>query len=109
MLGEINDTIDGLQGNITTYSLDVPFTLVPVTNRKDDKSPTHNIIMTGRHGRAFGAGVAWQGNHREYGNYISMTVEVPELFKGAMNLMAGQLETGVYGIRYAKDQEKKAA
>lgn len=95
-------------GHIATYSLLADLFLEPNADRKDDRSPSHNIMIKGKHGGWAYAGAAWEGNHPQHGAYISMTLEVPELFDKPLNLMAGTTnEVGTFIIRHSKDKEEK--
>ncbi|GEM_PF-1778054 len=98
------------KGHVRSYLIDLDFKLDAIEKRKDEKSPTHNIVARGKHGKGFFAGVAWQGQHAEYGRFFSLSLEVPELFDGVQAMIAGETASGsgIYTIRHSKDKKEAA-
>lgn len=106
-LGTLLENQDGITGDIRTYSMCEKFKLVTNENRKNQDSPTHTVIMIGRHGKTFDAGVAWEQNHENVGRYYSLSFSVPELFDGEFRCAAFGDGKGQGGFNIVKDREQQ--
>jgi len=109
MIGTMKETMDGISGQIRTYSMNEEFRLVPVKDRQSQNAPTHTIIMKGRHGHDFDAGVAFSNHSLKVGQYYSLFFSVPELFDGEFRCVAwaNRNEQGVFDIAVSKDKERE--
>lgn len=103
-LGTLLETQDGITGDIRTYSMCETFELLPNETRTKANSPTHTIVMTGRHGKKFDAGAAWYQRHENVGNYFSLSFSVPELFDGEFRCAAFGDGKGQGGYNIVKDR-----
>lgn len=111
MIGKITEhyenNILSVKGYIRTYAVDLEFRLEVRPNVRDEKSPSHDIIARGKHGKGFNAGVAWQGSNKKTGERMyTLAVNVPELFKDEMKLVAWDAKDGTFDIVYSKEKEQ---
>lgn len=113
-IGTLHEKIDdagvvNVSGKLRTYSMALDFRLEMRDSRRDDKSPSHDIIARGAHGQGFIAGVAWQGNVQSKGTRMyTMAFNIPELFKDELKLVAWESDKqpGTFNIEYSKDKEQ---
>ena len=112
MIGTMNEFAEAggieVKGKLRTYSMALDFRLEMRNSRRDDKSPSHDIIARGAHGQGFNAGVAWQGNVQSTGKRMyTLALIIPELFDGEKRVVAWEKEDqpGTFEIQWSKDKE----
>lgn len=107
-----HQTENGMEytGQIVTYSLNMPLRFILNQDRRDDNSPTHNVLGRGPHGSWFHCGVAWQGETNERKTYFSFKITIGELGLKDKEYVAFQNREGTgFAIAESKPREEQAA